>query len=67
MGDRAEDIFNNFKLSKTDAVKFNTVLDKHDNYFMVKKMSYLRGLNSICASNSRGKMAASFIHKLAES
>ena len=37
MGDRAEDIFNSFKLLETDAAKFNTVLDKYENYFTVKK------------------------------
>ena len=37
MGDRAKDIFNSFKLSDTDAAKFSTVLDKYDNFFIVKK------------------------------
>ena len=41
MGDRAEDIFNSFKLSDTDAAKFSTVLDKYDSFFYCQEECHI--------------------------
>ena len=69
MGDRVEDIFNSFKLSETDAGKFNTVLDKYDNYFTIKKNVIFERAQFNLRKQKPGETALSFItaiHKLAE-
>ena len=69
MGDRAEDIFNISKLSETDAGKFNTMLNKYDNYFTIKKNVIFERAQFNLRKQQPGETASSFItviHKLAE-
>ena len=69
MDDRAEDIYNSFKLSKTDAAKFNYVLDKYVNYFTVKKNVIYEKAQFNQRKQQPEETASSFItaiHKLAE-
>ena len=61
MGNRADDIFNSFKLAENDAAKFRTVLDKYDNYFIVKKNFIFQKDQFDLRKKQLGKTALSFI------
>ena len=54
MGEEAEDVLTSTSITTDEKKDYETVLGKFNEYFKVRKTSFLRGLGSTAETNSKG-------------